>query len=109
MILCNVVNNMMLNNKSMMLTVNGCDCMEALNAMVAEKERVQLLQRNCRFNITKLQDRAISWPPENLLIELLTGIVTTVNVNTINQAQSTLQSHLKELFLAVVRFSPPHD
>ena len=43
MILCNVVNNMM-------LTVNGCDCMEALNAMVAEKERVQLLQKNCRFN-----------------------------------------------------------
>lgn len=73
-------------------------------------------QRKNEFNCcrgiadsTKLQDRAISWPPENLLIELLTGIVTTVNVNTINQEQSTLQSHLKELFLAVVRFSPPHD
>lgn len=50
-------------------------------------------QRKNEFNCcrgiadsTKLQDRAISWPPENLLIELLTGIVTTVNVNTINQA-----------------------
>ena len=33
---------------------------------------------------------AISWPPENLLIELLTSIVTTVNVNTSDQEQETL-------------------
>ena len=50
-------------------------------------------QRKNEFNCcrgiadsTKLQDRAISWPPENLLIELLTGIVTTVNVNTYEQS-----------------------